>query len=130
MPITCNSVYADRRAGNEPVSFTLICTFMPSADFTDLCRKVYFATDDFSLATFIVVNNGLYYLLHEHWTRVSKDEAEADRLRHYHYMCRDNLETALANLPMFLPARAENIRALIIGVRGFPILDCQAPTAY
>ncbi len=35
----------------------------------------------------------------------------------YAEMCRDNLETALAHLNLFMPANKENIEALLLGVR-------------
>ncbi|KAF9775697.1 hypothetical protein IL306_006200, partial [Fusarium sp. DS 682] len=35
------------------------------SDFSNLCRRVYFPTDDFTDSTFIIVNIGLYYLFLE-----------------------------------------------------------------
>ncbi|RKU42005.1 hypothetical protein DL546_003986 [Coniochaeta pulveracea] len=33
----------------------------------------------------------------------------------YSHMCRDNLETGLANLPLFMPLRMESVEALLLG---------------
>ncbi|KAK3501071.1 hypothetical protein B0T13DRAFT_447694 [Neurospora crassa] len=82
-------------------------------DFVDCCRRVYFATEDYSLATFIVVNAGLFYLFQEKATRA--DEAhQAEKLLEYRNLCRDNLETALMALPLFMPAKKESIEALLL----------------
>ncbi|CCC08661.1 unnamed protein product [Sordaria macrospora k-hell] len=96
-----------------PETFTLMCTFIAVDDFVDCCRRVYFATEDYSLATFIVVNAGLFYLFQEKATRA--DEAhQAEKLLEYRNLCRDNLETALMALPLFMPARKESIEALLL----------------
>lgn len=97
-----------------PETFTLMCTFIAVDDFVDCCRRVYFATEDYSLATFIVVNAGLFYLFQEKATRT--DEAQAEKLIEYRNLCRDNLETALMALPLFMPARKESIEALLLAV--------------
>lgn len=76
---------------------------------------MYFATEDYSLSTFIVVNAGLTYLFMEK-AMTATDTKSAELLK-YHYRCRDNLETALSNLPLLMPARLETIKALILGVR-------------
>lgn len=92
-----------------------MCTFIAVDDFVDCCRRVYFATEDYSLATFIVVNAGLFYLFQEKATRA--DEAhQAEKLLEYRNLCRDNLETALMALPLFMPARKESIEALLLAV--------------
>jgi hypothetical protein len=118
------------------VTFTLICAFIAVEDFTDSCRKVYFATDDFSLTTFIVVNAGLYYLFQEKFIMMNENDAGAAECMSYHHMCRDNFETGLANLPFFLPPTMESVAAgcrlrnrslptlfsLAIKLRGLPTL--------
>ncbi|KAK3331291.1 hypothetical protein B0H66DRAFT_94539 [Apodospora peruviana] len=97
-----------------PVTFTLICAFISVEDFTENCRKVYFATEDYSLATFIIVNTGLCYLFQEKST-VATTEARAAELLKHHATCRNNLETALSTLPMLMPARMDNVKALLLG---------------
>ena len=96
------------------MTFTLICAFIAVEDFIESCRKVYFATEDFSVATFIIVNAGLYYLFQE---KSVLDEARSAEFIEYHYLCRDNLETALSNLPLLMPPRMDTIEALMLGVR-------------
>ncbi|KAK0612577.1 hypothetical protein B0T17DRAFT_410286 [Bombardia bombarda] len=98
---------------NPPLTFSLMCAFIAVDEFAEYCRKVYFPAEEYSVATFIIVNAGLCYLFGEKSIPL-EGAAEAGLLRHHH-LCRDNLETALASLPMLLPARMENIQALLLG---------------
>lgn len=102
-----------------PGTFTLIsvCCFMAVENFAEACRRVYFALEDFSHANFIIVNMGLYYLFQEKAVVAggSGDTAGRDRYTGYYRLCRDNLETGLANLRFFLGASMENIEALLLG---------------
>jgi hypothetical protein len=41
----------------------------------------------------------------------------------YDHMCRDNVETALANMPFFLPPKMETIEALLLGVCPLPCVS-------
>lgn len=99
-----------------PGTFTLIsvCCFMAVENFAEACRRVYFALDDFSQATFIIVNAGLYYLFQEKSVTADSDAAVAEYTGYYE-LCRDNLETGLANLKFFLGASMETIEALLLG---------------
>lgn len=106
---------------NPPVTFTMICAFIAVEDFTEACRKVYFATEDFSPSTFIVVNAGLYELFQEKFIIMDENSGTAAEYMTYHLMCRDNLETALANLPLFLPPKTETVEALLLGVSPLPV---------
>lgn len=95
------------------MTFMMSCAFITVEDFIESCRKVYFATEDYSIATFIIVNAGLYHLFQE---KSVMDEPRSEEYLKYRYLCRDNLETALANLPLLLPPRREMIEALLLGV--------------
>ena len=97
------------------VSFATICAFVAADNFAERCSKVYFATDDYSLMTWGTVNAGLYFLFQEKASLVTG--AQRDQLLEYQNLCRDNLETALANLPLLMPARQESIEVLLQGVR-------------
>lgn len=99
-----------------PGTFTLIsvCCFMAADHFTEACRRVYFALDDFSPATFIIVNAGLYYLFQEKAV-TAESEAAAKEYTTYYGFCRANLETALAHLRFFQGASMEAIEALLLG---------------
>lgn len=99
-----------------PGTFTLIsvCCFMAVENFAEACRRVYFALDEFSQATFIIVNAGLYYLFQEKSVTAESDAAVREYTGYYE-LCRDNLETGLANLKFFLGASMETIEALLLG---------------
>ncbi|UKZ47839.1 hypothetical protein TrVGV298_002071 [Trichoderma virens] len=73
-----------------PTFFTILCTLVGIKEFAELCKTVYFPTEDFSDATFAVVNAMLYNLF-------------------------SNLETTLANFPLFLSPKIENVQALLLG---------------
>lgn len=92
-----------------------ITSFAGSEDFRDRCRKVYFRTDDYTCCTYIIVNAALYYLFQE-LAYDSDDEERRATYTEYFQLCQTNTETALGNLPMFLPAHCETVEALHLGV--------------
>lgn len=83
--------------------------------FVEKCQGVYFATDDYSETTFIITNFCLYGIFMEYQTteigQLSKDE-----YRYYVQLCKDNLEAALGNLNILMPATFDSIAALALGV--------------
>lgn len=83
--------------------------------FSDLCLKVYFS-EERSPYDFISVNAGLFSLFSDHAStaQTSQDDQECNIA--YVRLCRENLETALAELPLQLPASANVIAALLFGV--------------
>lgn len=98
-----------------PTFFTILCTLVGIKDFSDLCRTVYFPTEDFSDATFAVVNTMLYNLFVEQHS-LAKEAAVREEYNSYVAICKANLETTLANLPLFLSPKVENVQALLLGV--------------
>ncbi|KXX75460.1 Protein STB5 [Madurella mycetomatis] len=95
------------------MSFTTVCTFAVADSFTERCRKVYFAPDDYSLMAWGVVNAGLYFLFQE--KAIITEGAQRTQMLEYQALCRDNLETALTNLPLLMPARRDSIEVLVLG---------------
>ncbi|KAE8154259.1 fungal-specific transcription factor domain protein [Aspergillus avenaceus] len=96
---------------------TLLIGFFPfmTADYlVEKCREVYFATEEYSDATFIVVNGCLFYLFCE-YSMLPSDTVMQETYNKYLNLCGANLETALANLNLLMPARKESIEALTIG---------------
>ncbi|CAG9975527.1 unnamed protein product [Clonostachys byssicola] len=98
----------------SPITLTVICFFIPMERFVECCREVYFALEDFSLSTFLIVNAGLRYLFQEKHLTAS-EQASMEEYRSWSHLCRCNVETALANLSFLLPASSENIEALLLG---------------
>ena len=105
------------KAGS-PTLFTFSCSLVGISDFASLCRNVYFPTEDFSQATFAIVNSGLYNLFMEEYS-LTEDSAKRAEYQSYALMAQTNLETYLANLPLFLSAKVENVQALLLGVGRF-----------
>lgn len=98
-----------------PTLFTIMCSLVGLPDFTGLCRRVYFATEEFSDATFIIVNAMLYNLFMEQ-NSLATDPMARDEYHAYMSQSQANLETALANTHLFLATRVENVQALLLGV--------------
>ncbi|OHE92818.1 fungal specific transcription factor [Colletotrichum orchidophilum] len=100
-----------------------IYDFLPSRRFPDLCLNVYFS-DNYSEYDYITVNGGLFSLFTDYAAQVSVDEQK----EYYEYakICRVNLETCLANLPLHLPASCDVIVALLFGT--FHAVEMSKPT--
>ncbi|KAI9148303.1 N-terminal binuclear Zn cluster-containing protein [Paramyrothecium foliicola] len=96
-----------------PSFFTSICALCGIANFSDLCRMVYFPTEDFTDSTFMIVNAGLYNLFVEQ-SALTPDTARRAEYNGYVHQCRVNLETSMANLPLFCAAKVENVQALLL----------------
>ncbi|KAJ3456466.1 hypothetical protein MRS44_016489 [Fusarium solani] len=102
--------------GGTASFFAFGMTLVGIEDFSSLCRMIYFPTEDFPQAIFAIVNAGLYDLFMEECC-LSDDVEKRDKYEAYAMMARANLETYLANLPMFLSARIENVQALLLGTQ-------------
>ncbi|KAL4918447.1 hypothetical protein BDW62DRAFT_200827 [Aspergillus aurantiobrunneus] len=90
------------------------CPFIPFERLADKCREVYFATEDYSDATFIVANGGLYQIMIAA-SFMTKDRALREEYQGYVDICRHNLDTTLANLHLLMPATTDSIEALTMG---------------
>lgn len=80
--------------------------------FGDLCLKVYFA-EDASPYDFISVNAGLFSLFSDHVSTSQMSQDQKERNKAYAHLCRENLELALAEMPLQLPASASVVAALL-----------------
>ncbi|KAH6867834.1 hypothetical protein B0T10DRAFT_502083 [Thelonectria olida] len=110
---------------SSPGLFTFVCSFVGVSDFAKLCRLVYFSTDDFTDATFVIVNAGLYYLFLEQHT-LAPGKATKDELEPLIQLCRINLETSLANVSLFMSLKIESVQALLLGT--LYAIDVSRPT--
>ncbi|RYC54214.1 hypothetical protein CHU98_g11993, partial [Xylaria longipes] len=104
----------EMKHGPVPVMLAILYTFIDYEHFADRCRQLYFATEGASEASFIIVNAGFTYIFFE----ASLNAVDATKKARYEE-CRatsqNNLEIALAQLNMMMPATAENIEALLMG---------------
>ncbi|CAJ0544667.1 Ff.00g037310.m01.CDS01 [Fusarium sp. VM40] len=103
-----------RVKASPPGLFTFVCYFVGISDFSNLCRMVYFPTEDFADSIFIIVNVGLYYLFLEQQT-LATDKALKDEFASHLHTSRINLETGLANMSLFMSVKVETVQALIMG---------------
>lgn len=101
----------------------MISNILPLDRFADICRKVYFAVDDYSQIDFILANGYLSWIFGEH---VISSGTTKDYNK-YCLMCRKNLHGALLRLPLVLPPSMETIAALALGVSSalfIPTINC------
>lgn len=77
-----------------------------------MCLRVYFS-EDASECDRIIANYGLLELFTARSQLETEDPGQSQQ---YALMCRANLESALADLPLYLPATAEMAVALLLGV--------------
>ncbi|KAI1345603.1 fungal-specific transcription factor domain protein [Xylaria sp. FL0043] len=105
---------SEMRHGPVPVTLAILYTFIDYEHFTDRCRQLYFAMDAPSDASFIIVNAGLTYIFFEACL-VASDPVKKARYEECRAISQNNLEIALAQLNMMMPATAENIEALLMG---------------
>ncbi|KAM0806581.1 hypothetical protein AB5N19_06918 [Seiridium cardinale] len=111
-------ILRDMKENGAKVPYALHCIFISVERFTEYCRQVYFAADEFDLATFIVVNGGLFHLFGGRALipeELDDPDIRADFLYQYRSMCADNMVAALGSLSLFMPANAVNIEALLLG---------------
>ncbi|KAK0671251.1 putative transcriptional regulatory protein [Cercophora samala] len=97
-------------------SFKVMCLawvyeLMPIQEFSNLCLSAYMK-DDNDLVTLINVNVGLHFL---YWACAQVDQEKKDEFLGYAQMCGSTIETALAHLPLHLPANDDTISALLSG---------------
>lgn len=100
-----------------PMMLLIVTCFTDIDNFTDRCRRLYFCTEetDVSESLFIIVNAGLMYLFFETSITAPAKSAEKAKLEHCLHICQNNVEAALAHLPLLMPATLENIEALLMG---------------
>ncbi|KAH8200807.1 hypothetical protein TruAng_005044 [Truncatella angustata] len=84
-----------------------IANILPLNVFTDICRKVCFAVDDYSETDLAIANGYLSYIFAEH--------VGLQDYIDYSQLCQKNLHSALLRLPLIMPPSMEVIAALTIG---------------
>lgn len=78
-----------------------------------MCLGVYFSAD-YPHGDHISVNAGLHSLFWDYAFQLPEEQRE--EFFGYARLCRENLETALVDLPLHLPATPNTILALTLGV--------------
>ncbi|KAF9885406.1 hypothetical protein FE257_012928 [Aspergillus nanangensis] len=103
-----------REIKENPLPCMQALPFIGTDRLIEKCQQVFFATEDYSDATFIIVNGGLYFVFSEFMLRARNYESREAFQKHIS-LCRVNMETALANLNPLMPANNESIEALLLG---------------
>ena len=84
-------------------------------DFAELCRLAYVPSEEYSDSLFITVNAGLCNLFMEQQA-LTPDPSIKNAYTAYREMCQANLETGLANMPLIMSPKLDNVQALVLGV--------------
>lgn len=87
--------------------------FLPMDNLADLSLGVYFS-QEYSETDFVTVNVGLHYLFQAYSSLVT--ETDREKFLHYADICRNNVDTGLSILPLYLLPTAGTITALLCGV--------------
>ncbi|KAK0736357.1 hypothetical protein B0T21DRAFT_178670 [Apiosordaria backusii] len=95
----------------EVMCLAWVCELMPLKEFQVLCFAAYMS-DDNDLVTIINVNVGLHFLS---WACAQVEKDKKEEYLECAQLCGTNIETALAHLPLHLPANDETISALLSG---------------
>lgn len=98
-----------------PGLLVVVTCFTDMDRFLDRCRRVYMHTSrgDIPPALFLIVNAGLVHLFFEEAINAPPGP-EKEALTGYTARCRANVEAAVAQLPLLLPASLENLEALLM----------------
>jgi len=94
---------------------------MPTIDvayITNLCQKLYFPAEEYTIATFITAHVSLFYLFRD----MTGADAKAQNftlveIEDIVTTCSKNAETAMRNVRLFMEANYENIEAVLLAVR-------------
>jgi hypothetical protein len=88
---------------------------VPRDQFNELCKAVFFRTEDYPTSTAIIVHGTLDNLFGEfEWPE--KNLALRQQYSEWAELCRNNLEISISNLDLLLPATMESAQALLMAV--------------
>lgn len=88
-----------------------VCRILPLNRYEELCRKVYFAIDEYTDIELIIANGFLSYVFAEHAAIYGMEPS-----RLHCRTCRTNLGVLLSRLPLVLSPSFETVAALALGV--------------
>ncbi|GKZ30858.1 hypothetical protein AbraIFM66950_010496 [Aspergillus brasiliensis] len=103
-----------RKCQEQPSTLQAYLPFLSPPRLVERCRQIYFSTEEYSDATFIVVNGALLYLISD-VVAIAKDSQTREEYDRYLKLCLVNLETALGSLSLLMSANDDNIEALALG---------------
>lgn len=101
----------------HPFQFFYEYPAMDASRLSDLCQKIYFPTEDYTIATFVTVHVSLFLLFRQ----MQKDTAKELQLGPSEIeicvaTCSKNAQTSMGSMRVYMEANFENIEALLLAV--------------
>lgn len=91
------------------------CPLEDAHSFADLCQKIYFPADDYSLASWVIVNCGLFYLFRDSDQSQRKAmELDTTQINQYSTLCDSNITAAVQRMRLLIEPTVENMEALVL----------------
>ncbi|KAI9654358.1 MAG: hypothetical protein M1821_006674 [Bathelium mastoideum] len=97
-------------------TFSPPLAYVTRDQFNDLCKTVFFRTEDYPTSTAIIVHSSLESLFQEFkWSE--KDPALRQQYDEWAQLCRINIEISISNLDLLLPATLQSVQALLLAAQ-------------
>lgn len=120
-----------RLAQVEKQRFFVDCSVVDEQEFTEFCQRVYFAVNDYSILSWIIVNIGLFYMFlnlkQPFHTQIGVNYAN---IHEYSQQLKDNIEAAMQSLRLCNDPSMEACQALALLVCSLtflaPLLPCSS----
>ncbi|KAK2798274.1 hypothetical protein FQN49_008976, partial [Arthroderma sp. PD_2] len=111
-----NAVLALLRLANESQPlFFLTLPMISTAQFTQMCKDLYFCTEEYSSGRFASVNAILGNLFKEFAYR-SKDDPATAKFKEYSDLCIGNFTTVISSFDLFTEPSLDNVMALTYAI--------------
>ncbi|KAJ3487661.1 hypothetical protein NLG97_g6361 [Lecanicillium saksenae] len=99
----------------SPTLFNMVCSLAGVKNVAALCSSLYSQPATVSKFTFITIHVLLYFVFTEAHSESCKCGEGGEDYVPLIDTCEVNIETGIASLPFFVPAKAENVQALLLG---------------
>ncbi|KAM3457167.1 hypothetical protein MY3296_001219 [Beauveria thailandica] len=104
----------DRLTCDPPTLLMMLCASIGLDDVAEVIKREYEHLDNISSVKFVLISSLLYYVFEEMSMLGISPELLAEYKAHAE-LCRANVDTGLANLPLLLSSTAENVQGLLLG---------------
>ncbi|KAJ2980021.1 hypothetical protein NQ176_g2889 [Zarea fungicola] len=104
-----------RLTERSPTLLTMICSSIGLDNIEAVCSQAYDHLDNISSVEFVLVSSLEYYIFEESSMLALAPELIAEYQTHAQ-LCKENVDTGLANLPLLLPSTIQNVQGLLLGV--------------
>ncbi|TQV91441.1 dihydroorotate reductase PyrE [Cordyceps javanica] len=114
----------ERLTYNPPTLITMLCASVGLDDIAAVFRREYAHLDNISSVKFVLVNSIMYHIFEEMSMLGISPELLVEYKAHAE-LCKANVDTGLANLPLLLSSTAQNVQGLLLGA--FVSIDQSRP---